>query len=329
MSVPDSRDAADLRARAWSEYWASGALHSCAGSFSGNYGGAIAAFWREVFTRLRTDATVLDVCCGNAPLSKLLIDERDFLREGRIDAVDAARIAPVWIQELAPDACARLRLHAGVDAAALPFDASCFDLCMSQYGVEYVGESAMREIARVLKPGGVFAAVLHHVAARPVRIARAELDHLDWLRQPQGVLEAAARMIEPMARSATSQGQQSLRSDDRANMARAQFNLAMQALDGRAAQPFPDLLLEVRDAVAATLGQSRLSGEGAGQAAWAALARDLDANELRQRELVECALDESAARALLAPLGDATPRVSTIEFEPGEIAGWAVVARRV
>ena len=60
MSPSESPEsvAAARRAQAWSDYWAGGALHSCAGSYAGNYGGAIAAFWREIFADLPADATV-------------------------------------------------------------------------------------------------------------------------------------------------------------------------------------------------------------------------------------------------------------------------------
>jgi hypothetical protein len=59
-------------------------------------------FWRAVFAGLAPQARVLDLCCGNAPLSKLLLEQSDGF-EGGIDAVDAARVAPAWIASL-PDA---------------------------------------------------------------------------------------------------------------------------------------------------------------------------------------------------------------------------------
>ena len=42
----------ERRIESWSRYWASGALHSCAGSFDGNYAGSLRAFWNEVFSSL-------------------------------------------------------------------------------------------------------------------------------------------------------------------------------------------------------------------------------------------------------------------------------------
>jgi len=47
------------------------------------------------------------------------------------------------------------------DAAVLPFADQSIDLMVSQYGVEYAGEGAFSEMARVLAPGGFAQAVVH------------------------------------------------------------------------------------------------------------------------------------------------------------------------
>lgn len=324
------------RAQVWTDYWASGAPHSCAGSYAGNYAGAIAAFWRRVFAELPHDATVLDLCCGNAPLSRLLLDERPslLLDGGRIDAVDAAAIAPGWIETLPATERLRIGVHAGVDARRLPFEANFFDLCMSQYGIEYVGQPAMTEARRVLRPGAWFAAVLHHREALPVRIAREEQEHLAWLLQPEGLLALTRELLEPMARSATAAGQATLRGDARAKADRAAFNARLAELELRLPlTAFPDVLHETRIAVTAALQRARTEGVAAGGSALTQLEKELKASALRQHELIECALDERGVRVLLEALGEHTrkdqlPQIDVLAFESGEIAGWAVQARR-
>lgn len=334
------------RAQVWTDYWASGALHSCAGSYAGNYAGAIAGFWRGVFAALPPGATVLDLCCGNAPLSRLLLEERpSFLLEGgRIDAVDAAAVAPDWIAALPETERLRIGVHAGVDAQQLPFEADRFDLCMSQYGIEYVGQPAMTEARRVLRPGAWFAAVLHHREALPVRIAREELEHLAWLSQPEGLLTLTRALLEPMARSATAAGQATLRGDPRANAGRAAFNACLEELEARLPlTAFPDVLHETRIAVTAALQRARTEGVAAGAAALTQLENALEASALRQQELVDYALDERGVCELLDVLGDHSPKdqsrkdqsrkdqspeIGVLTFESGEIAGWAVRVRR-
>lgn len=320
----DVQEDGPQRTRAWSSYWATGALHSCAGSFAGNYQGAIRAFWERVYRRLPATARVLDLCCGNAPLAQLLLSVRNEPGIGA-DAVDAANVAPAWLNALPAAQQARVRIHAGVDVAALPFPDASFDLCTSQYGVEYVGEAAMAEVNRVRAPGGVFAAVLHHVEALPVRIAREENGHLAWLQAPGGLFDACAGLLRPLALAATPEGRAALQGDALANQARARFNLLQQELDQHvAAASWPDVLHEARSACGSVLEEARTRGEEAGRAALEDIRAVFAGQALRQRELAAHALDEPRLRALLAPLGG-TPELSVLRFEGGEIAGWAVV----
>lgn len=314
-----------MRARVWSDYWASGTQHSCAGSFSGNYAGNIAAFWRSVFALLPSDARVLDACCGNAPLGRLLLESDVAERVSELVAVDAAQIAPVFPAEYA----GRVSVHAGVDVAALPFPDGGFDLCMSQYGIEYVGVPAFVECGRMLREGGRLAAVLHHVQALPVRIAREECGHIDVLLGDEGFFARARAMIEPMARAATEAGRAALMRDTQANAARAALNEALRALQARIdAALWPDVLLEQRDAVMQLLGQVPGIGAQAAHQHLEALQRALLASQLRQRELVAFALDEAGLRALMEAFPGRIERLEPLSFDNGELAGWALVACR-
>lgn len=327
---PADPTASARRTAAWSRYWAGGALHSCAGSFEGNYAGPIAGFWQRVFARLDGRAArVLDLCCGNAPLSRLLVESPEFAGSGiRIDAVDAARVAPRWPAAMPEDRRGRLRVQGGIDAASLPFDDAGFDLCMSQYGIEYAGPAAFDEVARVLAPGGTFAGVLHHAGALPVRIAREELQHLDWLERDSGLMPAASALAGYMALAGTPAGAAQLRADPAATAARQRFNDCMLRIGAKIdIAQWPDVMLETRDAVIAALATSRQSGAEAGAAAMHALGRWLGETRLRQQELVDVALDEANLRALLARIPAEACEVDVLAFdEGGEVAGWSVLA---
>lgn len=314
----------------WSRYWASGALHSCAGSFSGNYAGNLRAFWNRVFSALPPHPAVLDLCCGNAPLTKLLLDDTRVLADGgTVDATDIAAIAPRWHALLPAPLRQRVRIHPRVDAALLPFDAAAFDLCMSQYGIEYVGDAAVAEVLRVLRPGGRLAALLHHPESLPVRIARHELEHLDWLENEARIGELVGALIEPMARSATPQGQASLRDDAEANDRRARFNGALQRLQERSqAQPYPDALLEARDALMAVLQRARFAGVAAAETMLAEWRQRQDESRLRQQELIEHACDEARLRHWAAMFGDGAAQWQTLAFDNGELAGWTLLLHK-
>src|SRR5690606_27813515 len=97
---------APARHDAWSDYWASGRLHSCATSFQGNYAGAIGGFWRAALSSLPAHSRVLDLATGNGAVPALLWD----LHRGaaQVDAVDLAHVAPAG---LAPEHAASSRLH--------------------------------------------------------------------------------------------------------------------------------------------------------------------------------------------------------------------------
>ena len=319
----------DERRAVWSRYWAGGALHSCGGSFDGNYSGEIREFWREAFAPLGAGARLLDIATGNGPIPKLMLDLRPGV-DVQCDAVDLASVAPAWPQSLpAPDR-ARLRFHQGVQAERLPFADAGFDLVVSQYGLEYSDlETSVPELLRVLKPAGRVRLVVHHAEALPVKLGFEELRHLDWLQSPQGLLAATAAMLAPMARAATPEGRAALRDDPAAQAVRRGFDRLQVERETRAAgSPCPDVLNEVATWIAQAFQAAHTGGEAQGQAALAGIQRALDDSRLRLQELCDHALDESAARALCLKLEENGQRRASAEplQQQGRLMAWAIRA---
>ena len=322
--MPSEADPA-TRFRAWSDYWASGALHSFAGNFAEHYAGSIDAFWREAFAALEPGAWVLDACCGNAPLARLLLDSDASARVAHMAVVDAAQIAP----DFAPEQARRMSVHGGVDVVALPFSDASFDLCISQYGIEYVGAPAFAECGRVLRDRGRLVAVLHHADALPVRIGREECGHIEALLAGDGLYACASAMIEPMARTGTEAGRAELARDTQANAARAAFNETLRAMQARInIAKWPDVLLEQRDAVMQLLGRVPHIGIDVAHQHLDGLLRALRVSHLRQRELVEYALDEAGLHALMKAFPGQVEFLEPLSFGSGDLAGWALVAIR-
>lgn len=234
---------ADLRARnrdSWSRYWAMHPAHSLPGTFDAGYGDAIARFWQDTSTALPQDAAVLDVATGNGPLPRLLLGWRSDLR---IDAIDAAQVAPDW----APPASAMPpRFHGGIHCEALPFADAGFDLVSSQYGIEYSDlPRSLAEVARVLRPGGRFAAVMHDTDSRITHVTRDELGHVQLLLADAGALDCVEAMAPLLSIAATEQGRARLNADPSAGAVRARFNASMQHVQQAAATALaPDLLAE-------------------------------------------------------------------------------------
>lgn len=322
MSLPDE----SARRAAWSAYWATGGLHSCVGSFDGNYGGSIGGFWRELFTRLPAGPLrALDLATGNGAIPLMLWEQRGGTAGLSVDAVDLAQLAPAWHR---PDVHAGIRFHAGVAMEALPFDDASFDLVTSQYGFEYARrDAALAEALRVLRPGGTLALVMHHAGSVLVQVGRAELAHQEHLLANDGLLACAEAVVPwfAQARRGVDPGQFPM-----ARGARAAYNAAIERLLARiAAGAAPDLLVEARDWT-----HQLLASVGTDPApALDALRRYRDAMSaagLRTAELVSHALDEAQAQSLAAAIRHARPGAD-LRCEPLSQAegllGWGLVLR--
>jgi|GEM_PF-198170 len=329
--MSDPNNLATNRNQSWSRYWATGALHSCVGSFADNYDGQIAAFWNQVFARLPPAARVLDLATGNGALPRLLLESAS-LAHAQIDAVDLATIAPRWPQTLDPEQRARVRFQGGICAESLPFADASFDLVISQYGIEYTDLAASAvEARRVLADRGSIALLMHHAESLPVRLGRCELAELDWMEQPDGLLDAARALLPFLAQLGTSAGLARVRSDPLAAQTRAAVNQCMRELDQRADANADGaaILRETQANLAGLFNASAQLGAVHAQARLQALLAALAQARLRQTELVGCALDEAALHSLIEHLAGArryNREISLIRVR-GHLFGWGLQLR--
>lgn len=316
----------DVRKAVWSRYWSHGVAHSCGGSYGNRYEGAVAQFWRAACAGLPPGARMLDIATGNGAVPQLLL--ANTANSIECDAIDLAQPAPQWLAGLSRHKRRRIRFHSQQAAEALCFPDAHFDLVTSQYGLEYTDLSrSLPEILRVLRPGGRVCLLTHHVQARPVRLAFAELDHLDWLLAPGGLLEAGAAMIEPMARAASAAGRASLAGDAAAHAARERFNaLQQEATRLAAASACPDVLAEARAALGQILNMAGTEGAHSAQGALSVLAQELADSGVRLRELCAYALDEAGALALAAALGGSAQDIRPL-LDNGVLMGWGIQVR--
>lgn len=313
------------RRRAWSSFWASGALHSCVGSFADNYDGAIGRFWRERFGRLQPGARVLDLATGNGALPRMLWDMFEGRHSLAIDAVDLARLAPRWFS---PEVHAGISFHPGVGMEDLPFADASFDLVTSQYGLEYAQwPKAVDEAARVCRPGGSLAFVLHHADSVIVRVGREELSQQRVLLDSNGLLAAATGVLPWIGRARSGDP---AASGAEARVARERYNTAMAVLgglieeEGRGA-----LLVEAREFVHGVLG-GRMGTEVAQQLLLLEDYRQAVADaSVRTQEMLDCALDDTKvaglAEVLRQRLSPGAVDVRALTQSEG-LLGWGVVA---
>src|SRR5262249_54750219 len=99
----------------------------------------------------RADAMVLDSCCGTGDLALALAREA----KARIIGVDFAHTMLMRAREKGPATLPFLE----ADALRLPFRDASFDLVTTAFGFRNLAnyEAGLREIQRVLKPGGTLA----------------------------------------------------------------------------------------------------------------------------------------------------------------------------
>lgn len=146
-------------ADSWSAYWA-GAEAASESVTGGAKGVALDRFWTSFFdTHFKADAvTMIDLACGAGPVSAR--------------ATQMAKSANVALSLYCTDySAAAIRSLAEApgaamagfvaDAAVLPLADDICDMATSQFGLEYAGQAAFDEAARIVRPGGAFAAVIH------------------------------------------------------------------------------------------------------------------------------------------------------------------------
>ena len=323
-----SHDEADsARAGAWSSYWASGALHSCGGSYADNYEGVIADFWRARFSAMAPGSKLLDLASGNGALPKMLWELVDRRWPLSVTAVDLAQVSPEWYR---PEVHLGISFHTGVSMEKLPFADRYFDLVTSQYGVEYAAwPQALNEAMRVRKPQGVLALVMHHADSVLMRVGREDLSHQRLLLADDGLLACAENALPWLARARA--GDVAASSSQAAKLARARYNHAMTTISATIdTAEVPDLLLQVRESVHSALGAGAIDLSG-GLGHIARMRRAIELAMLRTEEMLGCGLTvakvHDCAEIIRSIAPDCEVVVQEIQAEQG-VLGWSLLASR-
>lgn len=165
---------------AWSAYWDEDGAAGGQAVRGDRKAEALAGLWREQLAahipsggRLKS----LDIACGAGVVSALIADlGREAGAEIALHGTDYAQSA----LDGAAAALAPLPFDTrAADARDLPYTDHLFDLVVSQYGLEYAGESAFSEAARVTAPDGVFLAFVHRTDGAIYRECAGNLAILD------------------------------------------------------------------------------------------------------------------------------------------------------
>lgn len=190
-----------MATRSWTDYWQRGDLTTL-NHFRDGYSGELAEFWHAQVERLEDGARVVDLATGNGAVPMVLLQHaRTLGLRLELEGVDVADIDPVahagrradWLADLAT-----IRFHPGKPLERTGLPEAHYHLVTSQYGIEYGDlDQAVDEIARLLRPGGRFAAIVHSTDSNVARSARRLDELLDLLLRH---LDIPGRMRALLAR---------------------------------------------------------------------------------------------------------------------------------
>lgn len=309
----------------WETYYRGGALATCPTGPDANYSLELRDAWVEFFASLPDGARVVDVGTGNGAVALIARDAATAAgRRFDIHGTDLALIDPPRQVRGGSTMFDGIVFYPGVATEQLPFEARSLDAVSGQFAIEYSrpGDS-LREIFRVLKPGGRARFSIHHVDSAVVQNARQSLSQahlvLDGTR-----IHRRLRAFIAADRRATGQ--------PKAVAAWKELNEAVASLQQAAtAAVNPHLLLVTIDAVRKLLAAR--SGLTAAQLDREidGVERELRASVRRLQDLVGAARSEDeilefARNAASSGFDVDTPRP---QFQMGSIlVAWLVDLRR-
>jgi SAM-dependent methyltransferase len=116
--------------------------------------------WASYFERAFADAEerrLIDVACGHGPVTGVALEAaKQSSLSIELHCADYSQSAVNELLRRYPDV-----RGVACDARDMPFPDRYFDLVVSQFGVEYAGDDAFSEAARLVAEGGAFVALLH------------------------------------------------------------------------------------------------------------------------------------------------------------------------
>jgi ubiquinone/menaquinone biosynthesis C-methylase UbiE len=152
-ALPDSSQLAE----SWDAYW-TGTGEIGAYSSGGISHPATQGFWDETFQAVKRDfglPSIIDIASGNGVVVECALDH---FASGKVDitCIDLSATAVAKIRKRFPS------VHGLVsDARSIPLESGSIDIATSQFGIEYGGQEAVDEAARLLAPGGRLVLMMH------------------------------------------------------------------------------------------------------------------------------------------------------------------------
>ncbi len=318
------------RFQSWSRYWSTGLVESCQGSQSAQ-SNQLLEFWQLVFQAMPESSRVLDVATGNGALPRLAMTTLGNSRRIEIDAIDVAKITPIWLSQRSQSDLVLVRFHDETAAEQLPFADRTMDYVISQFGLEYTDCSrSLPEIGRVLRPKGRMALAVHAKGSLIVRQASAELHELAWFFDA-GLFLRASEMCFFAAQAATPEGVARLSGDPAASQARTRFNAMLAELSNRKRQSAcAELVHGCAESLLQAVSYARNSGDAnAAQVRVEQLAQQYVDMQLRHQELIAHARDLAGMQDLATAMGLQQVQLAPLHDASGNVLAWGCSGQMV
>lgn len=270
---------------------------------------------------------LIDLACGNGAVARQAVEHvRSHEASLAVFAADRSIAAMEALRQRVPAV-----RGVACDAGRLPFADRTFDLAVSQFGIEYAGTAAFSEVARIVTPGGIFAAVLHLEGGAMYRENAANLEAARAVDEA-GILPGLKALFEADARVRTGKGSRAaVRSAD----------AALEAAMGRVGEALGRLGAGVAGGMVQRLHgdvghmRKRVQFHDAAQVGgWCDLmAGELHAYAGRMASMLDAAVDAARLETILELLraeGFSTRlrEASSLGRASGEPAAWLVVSER-
>jgi len=291
---------------------------------------AHANFWGAYFRRefsVNRSPALIDIACGNGAVTEIAI------AAARDSGVELSAYCADYSAAAIDELRKRLANVTGVacDATEIPYPDRRFDYVVSQFGIEYAGNTAFAEAARLVSDRGAFAALVHMAGG----VIQAECE------QNRAVAQALREsQLIPLARSAFAAGFEMLAG----KTSNEQFQQADRRL-APAVETAKRILQEHGPLAAGGLVANLYKDIGymyrrmqnyvpAEVFAWIdAWSGELVSYEGRMDSMTRCAIDGAGIRAIVDRLAAAglsvdPPGVLSL-VKSGKPAAWILTARRI
>jgi ubiquinone/menaquinone biosynthesis C-methylase UbiE len=309
----------------WNAYWR-GTGEAGAYASGGVSHPAVRAFWEQFFKMAGNGfprPSLLDLATGNGAVVECALS---ILGAGRLEVscVDISESAIANIRQRFPDVSAIV-----ADLRDVPLESGSYNLVTSQFGLEYAGEGAVGEAARLTAVGGLLAVLMHNSSGSIHRECEAALDAIERL-QGSGFIPLAQDLFRTAF--AAMQGEER----EPYEAAATRFDPAVKALEQvmteHGEQVAGNLVARLYSDVR-TIHANATQYDPKEVSAWLGrMEEELESYAGRMASMKDSALDEAAFAAVRDTVSESGFVIGTSGpfFAPEERSplGWALVATR-